>query len=148
MNKLLLFGLASLLTLAGGVAQAQSYSPQLNKENPREWGEPVEFTVTSKAFEKKGIAPVPMKLQVRFKKKIVMGCQYEYQLTNASDKQAVDCEDMYAVSDQKYNEKLKPGQSVIFLANTMTRCGDKKAKDDTPCLDCQPSFYIPTVSPK
>jgi|GEM_PF-4319478 len=139
-----LLGLLAGLTLT---AQAQSFDARLNKENPKEWGEAVEKTITSDVFQKKNIPGVPLKVQVRFRKKIVMGCQYEYQVTNTSTTQAIAIEG-YAVSDQKYDEKIKPGQSVIFLANTMTRCGDKAAKGDEPCMDCQPSFNITKAFPK
>ncbi len=129
--------------------QAQDYSPELNALDPKSFGDPVKAELTSAKMEKEGIAPVPVEISVMLKKPIVLGCQYIYRVTNRSTDKTVKLK-MYAVSDQVYEEKIKPGQSVDLLANTMSRCGATKEekKGVNGCIGCQPSLSITEVSVK
>lgn len=127
---------------------AQSFSPALNATDPKQFGEAVKTELISGAMEKAGISAVPVEISVSLKKPIVMGCQYIYRVTNRSTDRTVKLS-MYAVPDQKYEEKIKPGESVDLLANTMERCGaTKEEKKEKGCINCQPSLTITEISAK
>jgi hypothetical protein len=137
-----LFLVIGLLTGLVMGASAQSFEPKLNPDNLHEWGEAVEKPATAAGLPQ--AAPVMLQVQVRFHKRIAMGCQYQYQVTNTSNYPLAL--KMFAVAGQKYNEKIPAGRAMVFLASTTTRCGDKAAKDDEPCLNCQPPFQVTAVS--
>ena len=132
-----------LLFMVTITAQAQDFHPRVNEAAPTEFGEFFEKEITSAAFEKKGLAPVKIKVAIRVKKKIALGCQYEYRLINASE-QGVKVE-MSSAADFKYSGKLKPGEEAIFFVNTMSRCS--KEKTDAACVGCEPSIRINEVYP-
>lgn len=126
---------------------AQSFAPQLNADDPKRYGEAIKTQVITPRMEKDGIPPVPLEISVMLKKPIVMGCQYYYRVTNTSDRTLKL--KMYAVYDQQYEEKLKPGATVELLANTMERCGDtKEEKKERGCIDCQPNLTITEIEAK
>lgn len=130
-------------------AMAQTYNPELNAADPRTFGEAVHGELTSDKMEKEKIAPVPVEIAVMLKKPIVMGCQYIYRVTNKSTDRTVKLK-MYAVLDQQYEEKIKPGASVDLLANTMSRCGATKEekKGEKGCINCQPGLTITEITVK
>lgn len=138
-----------LLCALTPAALAQSFSPELNKLDPKQFGEPVRTTLVTADMEKAGIAPVPVEISVSFKKPIPMGCQYIYRITNTSSDRTLSLEG-FTVPDQKFNEKLKPGASIDLLTNTMTRCGATKEeqKGEKGCADCQPSVTISEIEAK
>lgn len=140
---LFLFGILST------TGMAQMFSPELNALDPKQWGEPVKAELITQEMEDKKIPAVPVEISVMLKKPIVMGCQYIYRVTNKSTDRAVKLK-MYAVYDQQYEEKIKPGESVDLLANTMNRCGETKEerKGDKGCLKCQPSLNITEITVK
>jgi len=108
----------------------------------------VKADLISANMEKANIPAIPVEFSVSLKKPIPMGCQYIYRVTNKSTEHTVKLS-MYAVSDQKYEEKIKPGESVELLANTMSRCGaTKEEKKERGCIDCQPSLNITEIEAK
>ena len=136
----------SLLLLATAVhAQSTTVAPALNPTDPTVWGQPVAVVGTSPVFQKRGLAAVPLQVQVRFYKKVIQSCQYEYQVTNTSPTQAVFVK-MYALSDQKHGEFIGPGKSVLLPVDT-SRGGSKK-EGNTPCLGQAPTFTISEVQPR
>ncbi len=142
--------LFTLLFLAfAPAAMAQDFAPNLNATDPKVYGEPVMKEIITNKMEKEGIPAVPIEVSVLLKKPIVMGCQYYYKVTNKSTDRTVKLK-MYAVPDQVYEEKLKPGASVELLANTMSRCGSTKEekKGEKGCINCQPSMSITEVTVK
>ena len=71
--------LAGGLLLLAATAQAQTtVSPALNPTDPTAWGQPVDVAGTSPTFQKRGLPAVPLQVQVRFYKKVVQSCRYEY----------------------------------------------------------------------
>lgn len=138
----------SLLCTLVSSATAQEFYPKLNDLDPKQYGEPVKTTLVSGAMEKAGIAPVPVEIAVMLKKPIPMGCQYIYRVTNTSTDRTIKLS-MYAVPDQKYEEKLKPGATVELLANTMDRCGaTKEEKKERGCINCQPGLTVTEIEAK
>lgn len=134
--NLFLFG---ILSTAG---MAQMFSPELNSVDPKQWGDPVKAELITQKMEDAKIPAVPVEISVMLKKPIVMGCQYIYRVTNRSTEHAVRLR-MYAVYDQQYEEKIKPGESIDLLANTMDRCGQtKEEKKEKGCINCAPSLNI------
>ena len=140
--------LTSLLLCAlATAASAQSFNLEMNKLDPKEFGEPLKTTLVTEDMEKDGVAPVSVEFTVQLKKPIVMGCQYIFRITNTSDRTVVV--KGYTVPDQKFSEKLKPGASIDLLTNTMTRCGaTKEEKKEHGCDDCAPSINIQDVEVK
>lgn len=137
-----------LLCALSPAAVAQSFNPPLNALDPKEFGEAVKTELITADMEKAQIAPIPVEISVLLKKPIVMGCQYVYRVTNKSTTHTLKLK-MYAVPDQKYDEKVKPGESIDLLANTMTRCGaTKEEKKERGCIDCQPSLNITEIEAK
>ncbi len=129
-------------------AMAQSFNLPLNATDPKEFGEVVKADLLTADMEKANIPAIPVELSVLLKKPIPMGCQYIYRVTNKSTEHTVKLS-MYAVPDQKYEEKIKPGESVELLANTMSRCGaTKEEKKERGCIDCQPSLNITEIEAK
>lgn len=49
----------------------------------------------------------------------------------------------YAGQFQMKKEKLKPGEAIEFLVNTMSRCDGKTAYEK--CIDCQYSLTLTNV---
>ena len=144
MNRSLTFLL--LCTLASG-ALAQSFNPEMNATDPKQFGEPLKTTLVTADMEKAGIAPVPVEISVMLKKPIVMGCQYIHRITNTSDR-TLSLKG-YTVPDAKFNEKLKPGASIELLTNTMSRCGEtKEEKKERGCINCQPSVNFTEIEAK
>jgi hypothetical protein len=141
--NLFLFG---ILSTAG---MAQMFSPELNALDPKQWGEPVKAELITQEMEDAKIPAVPVEISVMLKKPIVMGCQYIYRVTNKSTDHTLKLK-MYALIDQQYESKIKPGESVELLANTMSRCGDTKEekKGVKGCLNCQPSLNITEITVK
>lgn len=145
MNRILHIVLLCALSAA---ATAQSFNPTLNASDPKEFGEPVKAELITADMEAAKTPAVPVEISVLLKKPIVMGCQYIYRVTNRSADQTVKLS-MYAVPDQKYEEKIKPGETIELLANTMIRCGaTKEEKKERGCIDCQPSLNITEIEVK
>lgn len=137
-----------LLCALAPAAIAQSFNPPLNALDPKEFGEAVKTELITADMEKAQIAPIPVEISVLLKKPIPLGCQYVYRVTNKSTTHTLKLK-MYAVPDQKYDEKVKPGESIDLLANTMTRCGaTKEEKKERGCIDCQPSLNITEIEAK
>jgi len=132
---------ALLLLIIANFTQAQVFSPKMNSLNPNEFGESEELDIQ----EEKGSQPVKIKVEVKLVKPIVMGCQYIHRVTNLSTDQTVEME-MYAVPDQKFSEKIKPGKSIELLSNTMSKCNGKKKVEG--CINCEPSLYITSFKVK
>jgi hypothetical protein len=75
------------------------------------------------------------------KKPIPLGCQYIYRITNVSTDKTVRVSTIkYANQFQMKKEKIKPGDSIDFLVNTMSRCEGKGGYEK--CIDCQPDLVI------
>ncbi|MBL0127254.1 MAG: hypothetical protein IPP83_07285 [Flavobacteriales bacterium] len=140
--------LTSLLLCAlATAASARSFMPEMNRVDPKEFGEPLKTTLVSADMEKDEIAPVAVEFAVQLKKPIVMGCKYIFRITNTSDRTVVV--KGYTVPDQKFSEKLKPGASIDLLTNTMMRCGaTKEEKKEHGCDDRAPSINIQEVEVK
>lgn len=130
-------------------AMSQSFMPELNAIDPKQFGDPVKAELITQEMEDAKVPAIPVEISVMLKKPIVMGCQYIYRVTNRSAEHAVVLK-MYAVPDQKYEEKIKPGESIDLLANTMSRCGATKEeqKGDRGCIGCQPSLNITEITAK
>lgn len=143
MPKSLLFT-AAFVGLLASAASAQTYvlAPTMNPAEPTKWGPPAEVSVTSPVFKKSGLAPVPLRVQVRFYKKVLYSCNYEYLVTNASATQTLSLR-MYAYSDQKRTEILAPGQTVLLPLET--NLGGRKRKDTSACAGYTPKFTIEDV---
>jgi len=136
-----------LLCALATAASAQSFNPEMNKLDPKEFGEALKTTLVTPDMEKEGVAPVPVEFSVQLKKPIVMGCQYVHRITNTSDRTLVL--KGYTVPDQKFSEKLKPGASIDLSTNTMSRCGaTKEEKKEHGCDDCAPSINIQDIEVK
>jgi hypothetical protein len=145
MKHLLIILLLSALTPA---AVAQSYLLTLNKTDTKEFGEAVKADLITPDMEKAKIPAIPVEMAVSLKKPIPMGCQYIYRVTNRSTDHTVKLK-MYAVPDQVHEEKIKPGESVDLLVNTMSRCGaTKEEQKEKGCIDCQPSLNITEIDVK
>ena len=108
-----------LLCALATAASAQSFNPEMNKLDPKEFGEALKTTLVTPDMEKEGVAPVPVEFSVQLKKPIVMGCQYVHRITNTSDRTLVL--KGYTVPDQKFSEKLKPGASIDLSTNPSVR---------------------------
>ncbi|MCC6839709.1 MAG: hypothetical protein IT230_06080 [Flavobacteriales bacterium] len=131
-----------LLAALPFAATAQSFQPEMNPIDPKAFGEPLKAELITQNMEDAKIPPIPVEISVMLKKPIVMGCQYIYRVTNRSTEHAVRLR-MYAVYDQQYEEKIKPGESIDLLANTMDRCGQtKEEKKEKGCINCAPSLNI------
>ncbi|MBK8498551.1 MAG: hypothetical protein IPL52_06960 [Flavobacteriales bacterium] len=131
-----------LLTALSPAALAQSYNLTLNALDPKEFGEPLKAELITPDMEKAQIPAIPVEMSVLLKKPIPMGCQYIYRITNKSTDRTVKLK-MYTVPDAKFEEKIKPGESIELLTNTMMRCGaTKEEKKERGCIDCQPSLNI------
>jgi hypothetical protein len=127
------------LTALGSRAQTVSLEPHLNPDNPRDWGPAAEHTLATPAVK----AGIPVTVEVRFMKRMALVCQYEYRVTNNSNR-TVGLK-MFAVSEQKYNQRITAGQSVVFSAASGKRCGGKEVKGEEACLACEPPFTITEV---
>lgn len=127
-----------VFALMSAVVFGDSITPKVNKSNPKEYGEPVE-----QVYDIDG-EKIVLKVEVKLQKPIVMGCQYIYRITNTSGKTVKV--HMYALTDQKADEKIKAGDSIEFLTNTMTRCEgeDKIGK----CTNCHPDLHVSITSVK
>lgn len=137
-----------LLTALSPAAMAQSYNLTLNALDPKEYGEPLKAELITPDMEKAGIPAIPVEMSVLLKKPIPMGCQYIYRITNKSTDRTVKLK-MYTVPDAKFEEKIKPGESIELLTNTMMRCGaTKEEKKERGCIDCQPSLNITEIEAK
>ncbi len=146
MNRTLVF---LLLCSMASAAAAQSFNPELNSLDPKQFGEPLKTTLSTPDMEKAGIAPVPVEISVLLKKPIPMGCQYIHRITNTSTDRTLSLKG-FTVPDAKFNEKLKPGASIELLTNTMSRCGATKEeqKGDKGCINCQPSVNFSEIEAK
>ncbi len=90
---------------------------------------------------------VQLSVEVMMKKPIPMGCQYIYRITNKSAaKTAKVTTEKYAGEFQLKNEKIKPGEAIDFLVNTMSRCDGKSGYEK--CIDCQPTLTITRIEIK
>lgn len=142
---------ANVLFFAGlsAGASAQVFLVHMNETDPRTFGEPVRMELITEEMQKESIAPVPVEVSVMLKKPIALGCQYIYRVTNKSADRTLKLK-MYAVPDQQFEEKIKPGASVDLLTNTMHRCGQSKEdrKGDKGCIGCQPSLNITSITVK
>lgn len=140
--------LSTLLFCAlASAASAQSFNLEMNKTDPKQFGEARKEMLVTADMEKEGIAPVPVEFSVQLKKPIPMGCQYIYRVTNTSDR-TISLKG-FTVPDAKFNEKLKPGASIDLLTNTMSRCGaTKEEKKEHGCDDCAPSINIQEIEVK
>lgn len=137
-----------LLCALSTVAMAQSFNPTLNALDPKEYGEPLKTELITPDMEKAGIPAIPVEISVLLKKPIPMGCQYLYRVTNKSTDHTVKL-NMFTVPDAKFEEKIKPGESIELLTNTMMRCGaTKEEKKERGCIDCQPSLNITEIEAK
>ncbi|MBP7449940.1 MAG: hypothetical protein KA817_07875 [Flavobacteriales bacterium] len=137
-----------LLCALSTTAAAQSFNPPMNATDPKEFGEVVKAELITPDMEAAKIAPIPVEISVSLKKPIPMGCQYVYRVTNRSTDRAVKLK-MYTVPDAKFEEKIKPGETVELLTNTMTRCGaTKEEKKERGCIDCQFSLTITEIEVK
>lgn len=47
-----------------------------------EWSQPIDITVTGRKLEKKGQAPVSLSVRIKLKKKFVLACHFEVEITN------------------------------------------------------------------
>ena len=137
-----------LLCCLSSAASAQSFNPLLNTTDPKEYGEPLKTELITEEMEAANIPAIPVEITVLLKKPIPMGCQYIYRITNRSTDRTVKL-NMYTVPDAKFEEKIKPGESVELLTNTMMRCGaTKEEKKERGCIDCQPSLNITEIEVK
>ncbi len=117
-----------------------SFDAKTNHEQEKAYGLPVVKTVTDSKTENS----VDISVEVMLKKPILMGCQYIYRITNKStDKTAKVTTDKYADQFQLKGEKIKPGEAIDFLVNTMSRCEGKSGYEK--CIDCQPMLTITKV---
>jgi hypothetical protein len=139
----------SLLVALSTATLAQSFNPKLNTVDLKSFGEPVQAELITQDMEDAKIPAVPVEISVMLKKPIVMGCQYIYRITNKSADKTLKLK-MYAVIDQRYEERIKPGESIDLLANTMSRCGETKEerKGDKGCIGCQPSLTLTEITVK
>jgi len=139
--------LSAALTMLTAAASAQTYTltPALNPTDPTQWGLPAEVAVTSPTFQKRSLAPVTFQVKVRFYKKVVQACAYEYQVTNTSSSQAVSVK-IFALNDQKSTEIIGPGQSVLLPVRT--HLGGSKKVGDTPCVEYSPKLTITEARPR
>jgi len=106
---------------------------------------PAEVAVTSPTFQKRSLAPVTFQVKVRFYKKVVQACAYEYQVTNTSSSQAVSVK-IFALNDQKSTEIIGPSQSVLLPVRT--HLGGSKKVGDTPCVEYSPKLTITEARPR
>lgn len=138
-----------LFSILSTAAMAQSFTPELNALDPKEYGEPVKANLITQQMEDDKIPVIPVEISVLLKKPIVMGCQYIYRVVNKSTEHTLKLS-LYAVYDQQYETKIKPGGFVELLANTMNRCGETKEerKGEKGCLNCQPSLNITEITVK
>lgn len=138
MKKMLL---TTLLAFTSAFIYAQViFMPKTNHEQEKAYGPPEQKTVTN---TKTGDSAV-LQVEVMLKKPIVMGCQYIYRITNLSkDKTVKITSEKYAGQFQMKKEKLKPGEAIEFLVNTMSRCDGKTAYEK--CIDCQDSLTLTNV---
>lgn len=134
----------ALLAFIGCASFAQvSFSAKTNHDKEKAFGAPVEKVI----IDGKSGDSVTIKVEVMLKKPIVMGCQYIYRITNTStDKTAKVTTEKYAGEFQVKGEKIKPGESVDFLVNTMSRCKGESGYEK--CIDCQPDLTITKVEIK
>ena len=139
--------LSAALTLLAVAASAQTYTltPPLNPTDPTQWGLPAEVAVTSPTFQKRSLAPVPLQVKVRFYKKVVQACAYEYQVTNTSSSQAVSVK-MFALNDQTSTEIIGPGQSVLLPVRT--HLGGNKKVGNAPCMEYSPKLTLAEARPR
>lgn len=137
-----------LLCTLSPAAIAQSFMPTMNATDPKAFGEPVQARLITEDMEKAGIPAIPVEISVCLKKPIVMGCQYIHRIKNLSTEHAIKL-NMYALPDQLFEEKIKPGESIDLMTNTMTRCGEtKEEKKERGCINCEPSLVITRISVK
>lgn len=134
-----------LIAFCVSTVSAQSVSAVMNNENPNEFGAPKEIEIQTDVMKEKGVQPIKISVEVKLVKPIVMGCQFIHRVTNLSNENTVEIE-MYAVSDQKTSEKIKPGKSVELLTNTMSKCNGKKKIEG--CINCEPSLNITSFKVK
>lgn len=136
-----------VLCALSAAASAQSFNLEMNKTDPKQFGETRKEMLVTADMEKDGIAPVSVEFAVQLKKPIPMGCQFIYRVTNTSDR-TITLKG-FTVPDAKFNEKLKPGATIDLLTNTMTRCGaTKEEKKEHGCDDCAPSINIQEIDVK
>ena len=80
-----------------------------------DWSTPVDKNLQSVKMDKKGIAPVPLVFRVKFQKRVTMGKWYYVEITNKSNQYIVEFAlQASGVNQDKYNIKLKPGETKVF----------------------------------
>lgn len=120
-----------------------SFDAKTNHEQEKTFGVAVEKTV----FDSKTGDSVQLTVEVMLKKPIPMGCQYIYRITNKStNKTAKVTTYRYADEFQLKGEKIKPGEAIDFLVNTMSRCEGKSGYEK--CIDCQPILTVTKIEIK
>lgn len=136
--------LTCALAFIGLFAMAQvSFDAKTNHEKEKTFGPPVEKMV----IDSKSGDSVLLSVEVMLKKPIILGCQYIYRITNKSkDKKVKVTSEKYADQFQMKGEKIKPGESVDFLVNTMSRCEGSSGYEK--CIDCQPPLTITKIEIK
>lgn len=135
MKKILLTGALAFIGLSS-IAQV-SFDARTNHDQEKAYGSPVEKTV----IDSNTGDSVQLTVEVMLKKPIPMGCQYVYRITNKSAGKTVKITtDKYAGQFQLKGEKIKPGEAVDFMVNTMSRCEGKSGYEK--CIDCQPMLTI------
>jgi hypothetical protein len=135
MKKILL---AAAFVFIAFVSHAQvTFSVKTNHEQEKAFGPAVEKTI----IDSKSGDSVVIRVEVMLKKPIPLGCQYIYRITNVSTDKTVRVSTIkYANQFQMKKEKIKPGDSIDFLVNTMSRCEGKGGYEK--CIDCQPDLVI------
>ena len=141
MKKILL---TAAFAFIGLMIQAQvSFPAKTNHDQEKAFGPAIEKTV----IDPKSGDSVVIRVEVMLKKPIPLGCQYIYRITNLStSKTAKITSYKYANQFQMKKEKLKAGEAVDFLVNTMSRCEGKGGYEK--CIDCQPDFVITEIEIK
>lgn len=141
MKRLIITGALAFIGLSS-FAQV-SFDARTNHDQEKAYGPAVEKTI----IDSKSGDSVNISVEVMLKKPIVMGCQYVYRITNKStDKTVKVTTDKYADQFQLKGEKIKPGEAIDFLVNTMSRCPGKSGYEK--CIDCQPMLTITKVEIK
>lgn len=108
------------------------------KNGPTEWSEPIVVSIRSVKMEKNNVDPVKLSIRVRATKKILMGCRYEVEVTNADTKGLrFDMRN----SDNKLGFKLKAGDSKNGMIDSFT----KGCKGIESCGECACDFYFEDI---
>lgn len=141
--------LVVLLFLAGfGNAQTSRISITGGGENfvfkngVSEWSEPIKINLEASATKKKPALSTPISMRIRVKKRMMLACHYEVEITNLSTNQvSFKYKNAYTDATGKYiwhSVKLKPSgvaEGKIIYAELKF-----KPKSEEDCSTCSWSF--------